>query len=464
MAEVMSRAGHKRGAKAPSAGGHWLMGSWKELIEDPLGFHLRMAREHGDVVRYRVGPFEAYFVNHPEGVQRILQENHRNYNKDTFDYKVLKMAAGEGLLTSDGAFWLRQRRMIQPIFSRKRIDGFAALMVEQGEQLAARWLEQSGPDSCVDVAEDMMWLTLVIVGKALFQMELGEEAQEIGSSFGMISEHLGTIDAQTFIPKWLPVGRVARFRKALGTLDGIVYRMINRRRAELQTRKEHPEGDDLLSLLLLAVDPETGEKMDDKQVRDEAITLLVAGHETTANALAWTWYLLSEHPEVEARLHQELDTVLGGRAPTVADLQQLPYTLMVIEESMRLYPPAWLLSRKAVEADTICGMRIPAGANVTASPYVTQRHPDAWEDPERFWPERFSPEKSEGRDRYAHFPFGGGPRLCIGRHFAMMEMHLVLAHLAQHFCLKLHPDAKVVPEPLITTRPKYGLKMSIHKR
>jgi len=301
----------------------------------------------------------------------------------------------------------------------------------------------------------MTRLTLTIVAKALFSADLSDDAEVIGAALTEVNRQLGEFHLLDML--WMiPTLRKRRFRDAVRALDRVVDKIIDQRRRS--TRRNQ----DLLSMLLDAVDEETSQAMTPRQVRDEVLTLLLAGHETTANALVWTWYLLSQNPDAADKLHQELAGVLGERAPSALDLPQLPYTRMVVEESMRLYPPAWAISRNAVGEDQIGGYRVPRKTNLIICSFVTHRHPALWDDPERFDPERFSPERSEGRPNFAYLPFGGGPRICIGKGFAMTEAQLILATVAQRYRLRLMPGHPVELHPLVTLRPRHGMRMTLH--
>jgi cytochrome P450 len=371
---------------------------------------------------------------------------------------MLKPVLGDSLLTTDGPVWLRQRRLMQPAFHKRRIDAFATVMVDQTARLCERWTAHAASDDVLDVAAEMNRLTLDIVTEALFGTQVGDQAAVVGESVRRLSESfvadIGSPLGFLSIFLGRPLGRA---RRPAAALHAVVQEIIERRLAA-----PDDDRDDLLALLLAARDEDTGERMDPTLLRNQVLTLFVAGHETTSNALAWTWYLLSTHPLVAERLRAELSQALGGRAPTIDDLPRLRYARMVIEESMRLYPPAWATSRNPTEDDEIGGIRIAKGTLVFLSPYLTHRHPDFWENPERFDPERFQPERVKERHRFAYFPFGGGPHLCIGETFAMTEATLVLATLAQRFRLDLAPGAHVEPAPLVTLRPRDGLPMRLH--
>ncbi|HET6312893.1 MAG TPA: cytochrome P450 [Chloroflexia bacterium] len=434
-----------------------VLGSIRAMRKDPLRFLLSVSRRYGDVTQYHFLRLTQYMVNHPAGVKRVLQENNRNYTKSVFDYQILKSALGQGLLTNDDDSWLSQRRLMQPAFHRQRLAAFGTLMTEATTRmLDERWGRFAASGRELDVSAEMHELALRIVGNALFGLDLTTEADSVGRALTIAQRRLIDQFFMPYIPMWVPTPKHLEFRRAIRDIDEVVFKIIEERR-----RNDEDRGD-LLSMLMLARDADTGEGMDDQQLRDEVITLLLAGHETTANALTWAWYLLSQNPLAARRMREELREVLGGRVPTMSDLPNLTYTRMVLDETMRLYPPAWSISRKATEEDELAGYRIPAGAFITVSPYAMHRHPRYWENPEGFDPERFTPERSAQRPPYAYFPFGGGPRLCIGNNFALMEGQLILATMAQRYRLDLVPGHPVVVEPLITLRARYGMRMQLH--
>ena len=347
---------------------------------------------------------------------------------------------------------------MQPAFHRKQLATFGRLMTTATESMLERWQNAGASKQSLDVAEEMMRLTLRIVGQALFSIDLSDETDTVGQAFTALMTPLMDYIYHPVPPLGFPTPRNRRIQHYIRTLDEVVQVIIT------EHRRSGADKDDLLSMLLAARDEETGEGMNDRQVRDEVMTLLLAGHETTSNALSWAWYLLSQHPDAESCLHTELEQVLGGRTPTVEDLPRLTYTRMVLEETLRLYPPAVGFNRKAMADDEVGGYFVPAGTLIWLSPYMTHRHPDFWENPEVFDPERFSPERSAGRLHFAHFPFGGGPRLCIGNNFAMMEAQLVMATIAQCYSLRMVPGHQVEPEALLTLRPRHGLPMTLHER
>ncbi len=440
----------------PGPAGYPVLGVLPKMWGGPLQFFVEAARQHGDVVRLELGPRRFYLLNHPDFIQHVLQDNYRNYRKG---YEQIEPLIGKGLVSSDGNLWRRQRRLMQPAFHRQRLASFATTITSTTNEMLKRWQPMARRGEPIDVAAEMMRLTMDVILKTMFSTHIADRADVAGRAFETTLEHVNMRLMAPF--DWLeslPTPGNRRFQRALRTLDDIVYGIIDERR-------RHPTGtNDLLSMLLEARDEETGESMSDQQLRDEVMTIFLAGHETTANALAWTWYLLSKYPEAERRLEAELATVLGGRPPTFEDLPRLTYTRMVIDEALRLYPPAWMFAREAVQADEIGGYRIPAGARIMLSPYVAHRHPGFWDNPEGFDPERFTPERSEGRPRYAYFPFGGGPRRCIGEGFALMEAQLVLATVVQRHRLDLVPGHPVEPQPMATLRPRQGILVTLHAK
>jgi cytochrome P450 len=399
-----------------------------------------------------LGPWTLVF--HPDGVRHVVQENHKNYRKGGISNHVLRLTLGNGLLTNNGDSWLQQRRLIQPIFHRKQIAAFGQLMTES----TLAWIEEGHLDTSqpLDLFQQMSGLTLSIVCKALFGTNIAAYKERVFAASSMINH----LEAQAFyVPGLLslPTPQRHNLYKARNTLYTVVDELIAERRKSA-TQNEN----DLLTMLLQVRDAETGLGMSDQQVRDEILTLMVAGHETTSNALCWTLMLVAQHPDIEARLREEYSSVLSGRTPQMEDLPQLKLTRMVLEESMRLYPPAWAFARQAIDEDEINGYRIAKGAYILMFPSATHRHPDFWEQPDVFDPERFSPKHAAERHRFAYFPFGGGPRVCIGNQFALTEAQLVLATVLSRYQLRLLPGANIVPEPLITLRPRGGLLMTMH--
>jgi cytochrome P450 len=432
-----------------------IVGNLRPFRANPLGFLTKAAREYGDLVYFRVMRQHMYLVNHPDYVREILVSNQNNFIKSRALQRA-KVLLGEGLLTSEGQHHLRQRRLVQPAFHRERLAGYASAMSE----CAVRWRERLQAGSTLDISTEMPQLTLSIVARTLFSAEVQSEASEIGAAMTTVLEmfRLLLMPFSEYMEK-LPLPHVRRFEKARARLDATIYGLIRER------RNSGVDAGDLLSMLLLAQDEEKGGgRMTDEQVRDEALTLFLAGHETTANALTWTWYLLSRHPEVERRLHAEIDSVLGDRAPELADVPELRYAEMILAEALRLYPPAWAIGRKAKGEFTLGEFEIPASSICIMSPYVVQRDARWFPDPEKFDPERWTPEARDARPKFSYFPFGGGARVCIGERFAWMEGVIVMAAIAQKWRLHLAPGKRVEPLPLITLRVKGGLRMIVEPR
>ncbi|HEU4698300.1 MAG TPA: cytochrome P450 [Gemmatimonadales bacterium] len=448
----------------------WPLAHLVAFRRDPLAFLATLAREHGDVASVRMGRVRVVLVNHPDHIKDVLVTRHRLFVKGV-GLQRAKLLLGEGLLTSEGELHRRQRRLAQPAFHHQRVMGYGEVMAAKAEEVDRRWQaavahRSSGAPARLDVHAEMMRVALAVVGATLFGSDVEAEAGEIGAALATSLEVFDKLSTTPFaeLLERLPVlPSVRRFRRARRLLDATIHRMIRERRASGEDRG------DLLSMLLLAQDPEAaaGGGMTDAQLRDEAMTIFLAGHETTANALTWTWYLLARHPEVEARLHAELDTVLGARGArgaVPADLARLSYTRMVLAESMRLFPPAWVLGRQAVADFEIGGHAVPRGSVVLMSQWLTQRDARWWPDPERFDPERWREEAPGARPRFAYYPFGAGPRICIGEQFAWMEATLVLATLARRWRLRLAPDAQVALLPSITLRPRFGMPMLLEAR
>ncbi|MGA9521473.1 MAG: cytochrome P450 [Myxococcaceae bacterium] len=441
---------------APGPRGHFLLGSLPDVRRDILGFMHALPETYGEVVRFRLGPETVHLVRRPEHVKHVLLDNHRNYSKDTHGFRALRRILGNGLLTSDGEFWLRQRRIAQPAFHRKHIEGFASLMTHAAGEILEGWVSFARSGEAFDVAEEMTRASLRIVGRTLLGTDITAQADAVADAVTVVLHDANRRLSQLFpMPDFVPTPYNRRFRAARATLDEIVLGMISQRRAK-------PIEGDLLGMLMAARDEETGEGMSDTQLRDEVMTLFLSGHETTAGALTWTFYLLSKNPSARQRLLEEVATVLQGRTPTAADMPSLPYTTRVLQESMRLYPPAWTVTRRAIDRDTLGGYDVPAGTFVFLSPMVTHRHPEFWPDPESFDPDRFLPERFSSLPKQAYFPFGAGPRGCIGNGFAMLEAQLVLACVSQRYQLELVPDHPVVLEPLVSLRPKHGMVMTAH--
>jgi cytochrome P450 len=438
----------------PGPKGKLLVGNLLDFRRNPPEFLLNAANQHGDVAYLTFGPQKVFLVNSPELIKDILVTNPKNFIKSR-GLQMAKRFLGEGMLTSEGEFHRRQRRLAQPAFHRQRIANYADSMVHYSTKLRDGWHD----GETLDISQEMMRVTLSIVGKTLFDAEVESEASEIGEAltallkmFERITNPFASILAK------LPLPSNARMDKARKRLDETIYRIINER------RKNPEDRGDLLSMLLMAQDEEDGGSMTDKQVRDESLTLFLAGHETTANALTWTWYLLSQNPEVEAKFHEEIDTLLDGRLPTFADVPNLRYTEKIFAESMRLYPPAWTIGRQVLNDYPLGQYIAPKGSIILMSPYVMHHTGRFYPEPFQFDPERWAPEVRDARPKFSYFPFGGGPRVCIGEQFAWMEGILLLATFAQHWRMRLAEGQVVQPQPMITLRPQYGMKMVLERR
>jgi len=437
--------------KPPSQPPRWLGGHLRDFWRDRIGFLVRQAKL-GDVTFIRMGNQPMYFINHPDHIRDLLVVNADKFIKGRALQRS-KALLGNGLLTSEHEYHLRQRRMMQPAFHKMRIAEYSRSMVDYAERTARGWRD----GDVRDIDQEMKFLTLQIVGKTLFNADVVDDADKIGAALNTMVELFNFL----LLPfsEWLeklPLPHSVRFKRARRDLDEIIYGIIDER------RRSGEDTGDLLSMLLMAKDETDGSAMTDEQVRDEALTLFLAGHETTANALTWTWYLLSQNPEAEAKLHDELRTVLNGRQPAFDDLPSLTYTEAVLAESMRLFPPAWAIGRSAIAEHEFGGYRIPVGSVILLSPYVIHRDERFWDNADAFQPERWAKlSVKEAAQRNIYIPFGGGLRRCIGEGFAWAEGILLIATLAQKWKLRLEPKQRVGLQPQITLRPKYGMKMKI---
>ena len=436
----------------PGPEGQFLLGNTLQYMGDSLGFLTRSAREFGDVVRLRLGLSTYYMLNHPSLVEVALRSHASGVIKDKMTRMIIPIL-GQGLVTSEGAFWRRQRKLAMPAFQRGAIERYGAVMVEHASRLGASW--QS--DQTRDIHEDMMALTLGIVAKTLFDAEVGAESRDVGHCIEVMMDYY--LNPMKFfkVREWLPTRENREFKAAVARLDEILYGIIRRRRAG------GDDPGDLLSHLLAAQDDE-GAGMTDRQLRDECVTLFLAGHETTALTLTFTFHLLARNPEAEARLVRELDEVLGGRAPTAADVPRLRYVDWVIKESMRLYPPAWAIGREAIEDFEIGGYPIKKGTQLLVSQWVLHRDARWFEDPDAFRPDRWDNDLARRLPKGAYIPFGDGPRVCIGSHFAMMEAILLLATLARRHRLEAAPGEELALTASITLRPRAGTRMVVRAR
>jgi cytochrome P450 len=432
-----------------------IMGVMREFNRDQLGFIERCAREYGDVVWMRFLYVPAIFLYHPDDIEYVLTTNPKNFIKSvSLRSNFFQRLVGNGLLTSQGEEWKRQRRLSQPAFHRERVASYANAMVDYTNRLTSKWQE----GETRDIHPDMMRLTLEIVVRCLFSADVSNDVDRVGATLKeLVKPFASQATLAWILNNRLPTPAHFRFHALAKKIDNVVYRIITERRAAGKD-----EGD-LLSMLLAARD-EDGSQMSDRQLRDEVMTLFLAGHETTALTLAWSWYLLGKDSEVEKKFHAELDEVLGDREPTAADLPRLKYTEQIAKESLRLYPPAYGLGREAIDDCEIGGFRVPAGTQVFMFQWATQRDPRFYDEPQAFKPERWTEDFIERLPKYAYFPFGGGPRACIGASFAMMEIVLCLAAIGQKFRLELDPNHPVTIYPAMSLRPKDGIKVIVGKR
>ena len=453
-AESLPVAKRARAPLAPGPKGNPILGVMADFSRDTFGF-IERCRDYGDVVRMRFLYLTAYFLYHPDDIEYVVSTNAKNFIKSRNQRSPLfQRLVGHGLLTSEGEVWKRQRRLAQPAFHRHRINAYAETMTDYAQRTISTWRE----GDIRDIHRDMMRLTLEIVVKTLFNSDVSADADKVGRVLSrIVAPFAGQATLKWIMDNRLPTTTHRLFNQDAREIDLIIYRIINERR-----RSGRDEGD-LLSMLLKAHD-EDGTHMNDKQLRDEVMTIFLAGHETTALTLSWAWYLLAQDPETEKKFHAELAEVLGGRLPTMEDLSRLQYTEMIARECMRLYPPAYALGREAVKECEIGGFRVPAGTQVFMFQWVTQRDARFFTQPERFYPERWTEDFSNSLPKYAYFPFGGGPRACIGNYFAMMEIVLLLATIGQRFRFSLLPDHPVMLMPAMSLRPKDGIRVAVEQR
>ena len=443
---------------APGPPGNILLGSLPEIGSDNIGLFMDSWRKYGDLVRFR-GPLEIYLPVHPDYIKHVLQDNHRNYPRPEFVDNTLKGVVGDGLVAAEGEEWRRSRRLAQPAFHRQTIATFGEMIADTTAEMLEKWDDHERQGRTIDAKSEMMRLSLAILAKALFKTDWRRYGEIVEPAVTTVLDHTNRRLTSPIDPNRVPIlPATRRFHEAIRTLDEITYPLIAERR-----RSDAPPTD-LIGMLLAARDEETGQGMTDKQARDEVMGFLIAGHETVSCALTWAWYLLSKNPGSRARLRAEVVDALAGRTPTTADVAKLKYTSMVIDETLRLYPSIFVLMRSPLEDDEIGGYHIPKGTNIALCSYVTHRHPDFWENPEGFDPERFSPERSAGRHRMAYFPFAGGPRKCIGDSFALLEMQLVIAMVTQRFDLDLDAGRPVIPHPAFSLRPRDPLVMTLRRQ
>ena len=447
-------AGHARSPWPPGPKGTLILGVMSEFNRDTLGF-IERCRDYGDVVRMRFLYLTVHFIYNPDHIEYILSTNARNFIKSrSLRSPFFQRLVGNGLLTSEGEVWKRQRRLAQPAFHRQRISSYGDVMVEYAKRMISAW----NNGEVRDIHRDMMRLTLEIVVKTLFNADVSGDADKVGRVLAqMVKPFASQATLKWILDNRLPTPTHRRFNEAAREIDEIVFRIIAERRSS------GSDQGDLLSMLLAAHD-EDGSQMSDRQLRDEVMTLFLAGHETTALTLSWAWYLLARSPDIEKKFHTELDEVLGSRSPAVTDMARLKYTEMIAKESMRLYPPAYGVGREAIQEFELGGYRVPAKSQLFMFQWVTQRDPRFFTEPERFYPDRWTEDFNNTLPKYAYFPFGGGPRACIGNYFAMMEIVLLLATIGQRFRFSLLPEHPVTLMPAMSLRPKDGIRVRIEKR
>ncbi len=429
-------------------------GQLRRMRKDPLDLMVSAMRDHGEVVRMKFGPMTAHLIVNPDGVRHILKDNHKNYGKRSRGLMKLRDILGNGLLTSEGDFWLRQRRIAQPAFHRERVAEMGEAMKDLAREMVSSWETRFERGEPFDVASEMMRLTLAIVGRTLLSTDFSEDADAVGRALTHILHATNErITKLVELPLSVPTPANRAFLQARAVLDGIVYKAIRERRASGESKN------DFLSLLMDMQDEETGEKMSDTQLRDELMTIVLAGHETTANALSWVFACLSRFPSWQLAVKRELDEVVGDREPEVADAMKLPVMRRVFDEALRLYPPAWAIGRSVDGDDEVLGYHLPKGSIALVVPYVAHRIARVWPNPEGFDPDRFLPGEEAKRPKFSYFPFSGGPRVCIGSGFAILESQIILATILKRFRLDLVPGHPLVPDPAITLRPKYGVRV-----
>ena len=429
---------------------------FRRVVAEPhLVFH-EMLREHGDFMRWR-GLYEIYVVNHPDFIRPVLSRGHEHFSKRIIDYRVMSRVMGTGLVTSDGPLWAGQRRLMQPVFSNRNVAGFDETINGLTSTLMSRWDARTGGE-IVRIDREMAGLTFRIVGATLFGADIERHSGEVAEILEIINLRPQELRGLMTLVSWIPTPHNLKWRRALKRLDRIVHDVIAAR------RRAGSSGDDILGRLLGARDEETGKGLDQTQIRDEMVTLMLAGLDTSAHALTWTLYLLATHPEVESRLVEHLAAHLKGALATAADLPRLPYLKQVVQESMRLYPPVWAIARRAEQEVPFGEHVLPAKAYVAVIAYALHRHPEFWPDPDRFDPDRFDPDRAGARHSYCYLPFGAGPRTCIGAGMAMLEIQLVLAQIVQRFRVHVVPDHPIETLAKVTLKPRYGMPVTLSRR
>ncbi|WP_410623579.1 cytochrome P450 [Amycolatopsis sp. cmx-8-4] len=431
-------------------------GILRKLRSDRIGLMSEAVREYGDAVRVSIGPKTLYIFNHPDHAKHVLADNAANYHKG-IGYTEAKRALGDGLLTSEGALWKEQRRTIQPVFQHKRIAAQADVIIDEALSLVERLTAHRDSGAPVDVLTEVTALTLGVLGSTLLDTDLGA-FDAVEHSFEAVQDQaMFEMETLGMVPRWLPLKGQRAFRAGRDHLQHVVGLLVEQRKAQPSAT-----GDDVLTRLIASTAKETDKRVADRRMRDELVTLLLAGHETTASTVGWTLDLVSRHPEVRERLHEEAVAVYGDRRPAYEDLTRLRYTHMVLQEAMRLFPPVWILPRRALADDEVGGYHVPAGSEVLICPYILHRHPRYWPEPDRFLPERFDPDVTSDRPRYAHIPFGAGPRFCVGNHLGMMEATFIISTLMRDLRFDTVPGFAVKPEPMMSLRLGGGLPLTVH--
>lgn len=455
MTTVAGRATHQ-GRVPPGPPRRAMFGLLRKLATDRLGLMTAARDEYGDAVRVVIGPKTMYIFNHPDHAKHVLADNAANYHKG-IGYIEARRALGDGLLTSEGELWRKQRRTIQPVFQHRRVAAQAEVIATEAAHLVERLRAHVGRGS-VDVLHELTGLTLGVLGTALLDADLHRFHSAAQSFEAVQDQAMFEMESMGMVPMWLPLPRQLRFRRARADLARIVEELVRERQSD-----PRGTGDDVLSRLIVSTREEPDPRVGEQRMRDELVTLLLAGHETTSSTLGWALHLLDRHPDVRLRLREEVLRVVGDRQPGFADLESLPYTSMVLQETMRLFPPVWILTRRAVGDDEIGGYHVPGGSDVLICPYTLHRHPALWADPDRFDPGRFDPARTTNRPRYAYLPFGAGPRFCVGNHLGLLEATLVLATLVRDLRLERVPTHEAVAEPMLSLRMRGGLPMIVHE-
>ncbi|MBS1623297.1 MAG: cytochrome P450 [Bacteroidetes bacterium] len=455
----MSTAAATRKAPPTPKEKHWLVGHVNMLRDDAIGMIRGFIEGYGSIYSLSIPFHKGVVVSDPAFARYVLLDNNKNYTK-SIAYDTLKPLLGMGLLTSEGDFWKQQRKLIQPAFHKKKLEELTAMMVERSEHWVGRIDAYAQKGESFDALPEMTALTLDIISKAIFSKGVEDKAQVVGEQITLLNEYtIERLHQPIRMPASIPTPFNRKARKSIDLLDSVIYEIINER------RKEGVSKDDLLSMLIDAQDEETGVGMDNKQLRDEVMTIFLAGNETSSNALSWTLYLLSQHPDVEAKMVAEINEKLdSGLKIDFTTVNEFQYVRQVIEESMRVHPPVWMVGRRTIEADQIGGHYIAPQTNVLVPIFYFHNSTKYWDQPERFMPERFAPDKRNAIDRYVYMPFGGGPRFCIGNNFAMLEMQIIIIILYRKFKFRLKEGFEVVQEPLVTLRPRYGVQMVAERR